>query len=97
MHTACCARFRGHQPSLHAGDAAAHTRSTYQYHHQQYHVALQNPDAIKLKEEISRLSKKVKAGQSALAESQKELAEKCRKLAKMKADLEDLTAGEKPC
>ena len=55
---------------------------------------LQNPDAIKLKEEISRLSKKVKAGQPVLAESQKELADKRRKLAKIKADLEDLTAGE---
>ena len=54
----------------------------------------QNPDAIKLKEEISRLSKKIKAGQPVLAESQKELADKRRKLAKIQADLEDLTAGE---
>ena len=88
------AKLSGHPASPHGVTAAAHTREEYLSHHQQQPVLLQNPDAIKLKEEISRLTKKIKAGQPALAESQKELADQRRKLAKIKADLEDLTAGE---
>ena len=54
---------------------------------------VQSPDVAKVKEELSRLQKRLKAGSKAVEEKQKAHAEQRQLSAKLQADLEKVTDG----
>ena len=55
---------------------------------------MQSPDVAKVKEELSRLQKRLKAGTKLVEEKQKAHKEQAQLIAKLKADLENVTDGE---
>lgn len=54
---------------------------------------MQNPQAIKVKEEITRLSKRLKTGERELTDVRQRQAEQKKKVAKLHSDLGDIQAG----
>ena len=58
---------------------------------------VQSPDVAKVKEELSRLQKRLKAGSKAVEEKQKALAEQRQLTAKLQADLQKVTDGRAQC
>ena len=55
---------------------------------------LQSPDLVKVKEELSRLQKRLKAGTKLVEEKRKLHKEQSQLSAKLQADLENVTDGE---
>ena len=58
---------------------------------------VQSPDVAKVKEELSRLQKRLKAGSKAVEEKQKAHAEQRQLAAKLQADLQKVTDGGAQC
>ena len=58
--------------------------------------ALQNPHAVKVKEEASRLRKRLAAAKKDAAEQEAKAKEQADLLAKLQANLDNITAGAVP-
>ena len=57
-------------------------------------IVLQSPDLAKVKEELSRLQKRLKSGTKLVEEKQKVQKEQSQLTAKLRADLENVTDGK---
>ena len=59
--------------------------------------AMQSPDSAKVKEELARLGKRLRAGQKGVQDAERKQGEQASQVAKLKSDLEHIADGGAPC